>query len=241
MRDPLLASRHEPRFTLIELLVVIAIIAILAAMLLPGLSAAKNLAKRSLCLSSFKQIGIGVFGYVDDYSGWMPVSSCPLGSPRNWKQEVAPYLGMNTDHITIGTKVFRCPTWSIPPDLLGHTDLYGGYGWNIGSSANHDYGFGYNDPGLYGNEKRVPLNSATSPSQSIVCGEATDWETPPASFWDYAYVYLPSALAPTPPVGNRHGGGINMLWADGHGEWMRQSALRSGANGDINWYYKRIR
>ncbi len=71
-------------FTLIELLVVIAIIAILAAMLLPALSNARDMSKRAVCLGNLKQIYIGSYNYYEEHNGNFPsnpynVAGNPLG------------------------------------------------------------------------------------------------------------------------------------------------------------------
>ena len=66
--------KKQRSFTLIELLVVIAIIAILAAMLLPALSAARERARNANCISKLKQIGLVTHMYGGDFDNYLPHS-----------------------------------------------------------------------------------------------------------------------------------------------------------------------
>ena len=78
-----LVSARRVGFTLIELLVVIAIIAVLAAMLLPTLTKAKEQARVAQCLNNLHQIGVAVRLYVEDYASHYPTV---LPDPNNPKQ-----------------------------------------------------------------------------------------------------------------------------------------------------------
>ena len=108
-------------FTLIELLVVIAIIGILAAMLLPALSAAKHRAWTTSCNSNLHQIGLAMKMFADDNGEYYPQSGTyvqwgqtdPNGSGlKSWMEQIISYVG--------NTNTLNCPgNAQLPANMQG--------------------------------------------------------------------------------------------------------------------------
>jgi len=208
---------EKKKFTLIELLVVVAIIGILASILMPSLSKAREKARGAVCLSTQRQISIAAVGYLADFERMIPLALNEPSPPG--ALYTSAYAHWWPDLLNFkDEKEFSCPSVKSKGIGLGHPQIGVWLGFGINESKVKD-----------------PVNTVMFADSARISNVGN----PDPDKWEAVDPTLGQIFFRTPTnepfysdstthgqrVYGRHLGKVNSLFVDGHGQIVKPSYL----------------
>ena len=217
-------------FTLIELLIVVAIIAILAGMILPVLSKARERAHTISCLNQTKQISLGFISYIGDYDNWTPPYRYPFENPQSL------WVTLLSSNDYVPCRIFICPSiyriTNFEASIIGTKKSYADTSTPHSLYAAQYISYGYNY--LYlgsdgGDNKPTPTTKyqlIKRPSQKVLIADAiSSAYTPMRGSYRIAPTIKLSSGGYT-DINDRHQNSASIAWVDGHSSIESKARMR---------------
>lgn len=211
---------HAHGFTLIEILVVIAILAILLALLIPGMAGAREKAMRATCMSNVRQLATASVSFATDHSDRLPYPNWAGAGDRNfapgWAYDANKGFNGNINNLTNGAlwsvlrdfKVYRCTM-----DPLERLPTTACAAWKLSSYNMNGAVCGY---------------GSSHPAYKMA-----DFRSDDVMFWEASLEKFKNGndLAQYPNEGMefRHAGGGAYASLDGHSAWISKDDFNAAA------------
>lgn len=195
-------------FTLIELLVVISIIAILAALLLPGLSMARESARRIQCANGLKNYGSAIMMYATDNFDFLPATdNDPAIGGQYWIIAISPYISPSMPD-SIRNSIAKIGSGLLPCPKVEKDSSFSYAYSNYLNSVNYGNVRHWKKCGSIANSSALPV--MMDHSVRTIWNSSDTWFDPSVS------------------ARYRHLDGANILFLDGHVLWEKYQAIRTG-------------